>query len=284
MNHLEEVLALAARGWPMFPLGEMSKFPKIPKSQGGRGYKDATTDPEQLAAWWRRWQRANLGLATGERAGLLVIDVDPRHGGDGALDELERQHGRLPRTLTVTTPTGGRHLYFARPKGVDITIGAAKLGTGLDHRADGGYVVAPPSRRPEGFYRWVDTEAPILPPPAWLVAKLRKRERVEAGAVITTANHTGDTVADEVLRRAVTEVASAPAHQGNGTLNGWAYSLGRYVGAELLDRKTVADALLAAAIRRGVETEHRAEVIIASGLDAGIANPRKVVRFEGVGG
>ena len=63
--------------------------------------------------WLDKWSEANLGIATGGPTNLVVIDIDPRHGGDRSLSDLERQHGRLPRTYTVKTGSGGSHLYLS---------------------------------------------------------------------------------------------------------------------------------------------------------------------------
>lgn len=143
-GHLDAALAYAKRGWNVFPLGEGSKMPKIPKSAGGRGLHDATTDPTMIREWWRRWPRANIGIRTGAVSGIIVLDIDARHGGFDTLACLEILHDRLPVTLTVRTPSGGEHRYFAHPGDV-LPNSAGKLGPGLDVRGDGGYVVAPPS-------------------------------------------------------------------------------------------------------------------------------------------
>jgi hypothetical protein len=73
------------------------------------GVKDATSDPSVIRAWWRRYPQANIATPT---CWCCVLDVDPRHGGDVTLAELERQHGLLPETAEVLTGGHGRHLYF----------------------------------------------------------------------------------------------------------------------------------------------------------------------------
>src|SRR5437762_216479 len=71
----EAALQYARDGWLVFPL-----FGKAPL-KGSNGHRDATTDLEKIRAWWRTYPRANIGLATGSLSGLIVLDVDPRHGG-----------------------------------------------------------------------------------------------------------------------------------------------------------------------------------------------------------
>ena len=128
------------------------------------GVKDATQDPKRVAWFWTAAPNANIGVATGH--GLAVLDIDPRHGGDQSIADLQRRHGRLPVTLTCRTGGGGRHLYFAADTDVENSVGA--LGPGLDVRGTGGYVVAPPSLHISGRrYEWC-SEAPVAPLPDWV--------------------------------------------------------------------------------------------------------------------
>ncbi len=116
------------------------------------GVKDASCDAVQIREWWRLYPDANIGIATGE--GLLVIDIDPRHG--GSLEALQAVVA-LPATATVQTGSGGLHLYFQYDKKLALRNTAGKLAPGIDTRADNGYVVAAPSRHANGNrYSWKD--------------------------------------------------------------------------------------------------------------------------------
>lgn len=149
-----------------------------------RGLLSATTDSETIKQWFgHAAPDANLGVATDH---LLVVDVDPRHDGEASLHALEREHGSLPATWRALTGGGGEHVLFAAPDGVEITSFAAAtmahppLGPGIDVRARGGYIVAPPSRHISGRpYAWsVDhrpAEVPLAPAPDWLIARLTAR-------------------------------------------------------------------------------------------------------------
>ena len=135
--------------WAVFPLN--GKAPAVSREKGGHGCHDASADPEKVAAWWREYPRANIGLATGKANGLVVIDVDRGHAdgvdGEETLKDLEEKLGPLPHTVEVLTPNGGRHLYFRYPSDRQIASRAARADfPGVDIRADGGYVAAPPSR------------------------------------------------------------------------------------------------------------------------------------------
>lgn len=185
----QEALNLAASGWPVFPLVARGKQPAIGAAhpQGtverktcrgecgrlGHGLWDASSDPEKVAHMWSGRPFSNIGIALPEHT--MVLDTDPRNGGDVALDLLEAKYGDLLPTLTAASGRcdGGLHRYYARPAG---RITDKLLGDGVDIKAAGGYVVAPPSIHPDSGleYSWI-TELPIADPPAWLIELIRVR-------------------------------------------------------------------------------------------------------------
>lgn len=160
-------LELAARAIYVFPLIANGKTPATL-----HGFQDATTDPKRIAEMWQRCQAANIGIATGA-SGLVVIDIDTKHDVNGwkAFDDCLNRLGELPGpTRMASTPSGGAHIYFRPPAGVDIKNSAGRLGVGLDVRAQGGYVVAPPSVIDGKRYRWDITEPAKVLPDAWAKA------------------------------------------------------------------------------------------------------------------
>jgi putative DNA primase/helicase len=168
------------KGFEVFPL---KPFLKIPAT--GDGFKSATTDIDTLKQWFASGANYNLGLKTG--GGVVVIDIDTKDGdGMAELAGVEMRLGALPETLTITTPSGGQHLYFRYAKELDIRSSAKQLAPNVDVRANGGYVVVPPSRTdtnadPKGRTATGDyTIAKKLPiaelPSAWLDALLHKRD------------------------------------------------------------------------------------------------------------
>lgn len=137
------------RGWRVLPLHDVTrgrcscakgdacltpgKHPRLPKWQ-----EWASIDKALISGWYEQWPSANVGILTGAPSGIVVLDVDPRNGGFESLAKLLP----LPETPTVVTGGGGRHYYFAHPGGV---VKGCELADGVELKADGQFVVAPPS-------------------------------------------------------------------------------------------------------------------------------------------
>lgn len=145
-SRLQAALYLAKQKWKVFPL----HYPMVGKCSCGKGtghpigkhpmsggwQKEATTDEKKITAWWKKHPEANIGLATGEGSGLIVLDID---GSEGEATVAARGH---EPTVVVTTGKG-RQLYFKYPgEKVRNKVGSYPQ---LDSRGDGGYVVAPGS-------------------------------------------------------------------------------------------------------------------------------------------
>ena len=168
-NMKKAALWYANHDLPVFPVKPRSKEPLTP-----HGFKDATTDPAQIEKWYRQWPVANIGLPTGTPSGLLVLDVDPRNGGQESLDGFIAEHGQFPDTAEQQTGGGGRHIVFSHPGGpVSKT-----LAPGIDLKGDGGYIVVAPSIHPTGSaYQWdgIAGEEALLNPaevPTWLLERI----------------------------------------------------------------------------------------------------------------
>lgn len=164
------------RGWSVIPMRKRDKRPAIRWQE----FQTVRANEKELQDWYRRWPEDNVGIVTGTVSGLLVLDVDPRHGGEASLKHLELEHGPLPRTLVAITGGGGRHIYFAHPGG--IVRNRVGIAPGIDLRGDGGCVVAPPSVHPSGnSYQWVKGCGPgrvkLAPLPHWLQRMLSNAEQ-----------------------------------------------------------------------------------------------------------
>lgn len=153
MKKLKEwAIEYAQKGLAVFPLCERDKRPAT-----RNGFKDATTDLNQISEWWKQNPNYNIGIATGTiSGGLVVIDVDQdsSKGKDGfaSITAWMREHGKVNTTAEVNTGRGGLHLYYRTDKQFGNRTNLLK---NVDVRADGGYVVAPPSIHPNGKpYLW----------------------------------------------------------------------------------------------------------------------------------
>ncbi len=172
---LNDALSYAAdRGWIIFPaVRDQKKSHKAAEHSGGVRW-GSTKDPAQIRADFKRWPDAGIGLPTGADNGIFVVEADTMegHGVDGIanLAELKRQHGKLPDTLMAESPSGSVHRYYRHPgNGIYVKNADGVLAPGVDVKGDGGMVIAPPSRRGDGVYRWLNN-APITSAPDWLLA------------------------------------------------------------------------------------------------------------------
>ena len=163
---LAAALDYARHGIPVFPV-KQNKAPYTP-----RGFKDATTDEGVIRERWGRWPGAGIGVPTGFASGWLVLDSDPRHGGDSSLCELIEEHGDLPDTLEAETGGGGHHIVFDFPELAELGNSRGRLPEGLDVRGEGGYVIVAPTIHESGRpYRWRN-DLPPASAPEWFVKLL----------------------------------------------------------------------------------------------------------------
>lgn len=123
------------------------------------GFKAATTNLDMINRWWKIWSDANVAIATGKESGFVVLDVDPRHGGEDSLDLLINQYGPLPNTIEAITGGGGRHILFKNPGHIK---NRTNILPGLDVRGEGGYIAVAPSLHACGKrYEWELSSRPL---------------------------------------------------------------------------------------------------------------------------
>lgn len=154
MNELyQSALYYAGLGFSVFPCKPKGKTPATE-----HGFKDGTTDSEQIRKWWSENPNYNIGIVTGQRSGIFVIDIDDDQikgkAGSQILRNWEKTHGELPETVQALSGNGGVHLYYKYEPSLPVksTQGIYK---DIDIRGNGGYIIAPPSIHPSGNrYEW----------------------------------------------------------------------------------------------------------------------------------
>lgn len=230
---LEAALAYAeVEGLPVFPLEPRGKRPIV-----AHGFQAATCEPRKIRTWWEHVPLANIGIPTGQRSGLVVLDVDapgpvhPQAQGSAALERLLTIAGErtLPPTRMARTGGGGLHLVFAAPAHslIRSQVGLAGM-VGLDVKGEGGYIIFPPSLHASGrFYRWINAERPA-PYPNWLFALSGEVYRFPAA--LPPQSRTATPSRDDLERLAVS-LAEHQARPGNRN------ALGFWLACRLVERR-----------------------------------------------
>lgn len=149
-------LDTAEAGFRVFPV-KVSRNPANPKKKRAKvlvkSWKDgATTDPDQINAWWDEYPDAVPGMPTGK---VFVVDLDVDDGKDGEAEFYGLGLDPEDALFAVRTPSGGRHLYYDGADGLTITQGTETKGiaNGIDTRGHGGFVFAPGARTIFGEYQ-----------------------------------------------------------------------------------------------------------------------------------
>ncbi|GAA0613097.1 bifunctional DNA primase/polymerase [Kribbella sandramycini] len=269
-------LDATGRGWPVFMLGR-SKRPVAncddcpqgahdPATCGHltcHGFYAASTDPDRVAAIVNAVPGGQLAVRTGAGSGLVVVDVDPAHGGADSLAELVRCQ-LVPRTLWVLTGSFGHHLYYCHP-GHEIVSRPMPNRPGIDIKADGGYVVLPPSvhhrtRRP---YVWAaDSGEPVEMPPPLIAACQPPAPAKSTGVRPDAPTRSGKGIShpQRLLTSHLNAVRNAPEGRRRTTLYGASRGIARMVLAGAIDQADAVAVLTAV----GEEAEQTARDIAAA--------------------
>lgn len=267
MNDLQKAaLKLAEAGTRVFPCLR-TKAPATPN-----GFHDATTNEVTIRGW--TWD-GMIGACP--PPGTLVIDVDPRNGGDRTMAMLRESGKALPPTYTVQTGGGGQHYYLTIPE--DIVL-RGKLGPGVDVKRSGkGYVIVPPSK---GYS--VLSPEPQAEAPGWLLDELRvergQADVGEAGEPKYFPHEDGTPYGLAALEREMGRLLTAQEGGRNDALNRAAFNMAQIAAGGEISRKKAIEDLATVAPRLGLTVEE-AQKTIQSGWTAGLQVPRQArVRAE----
>jgi hypothetical protein len=262
-------LQAASRGWRIFPC-KANKEPLV-----NNWPQVATTDPAIITAWATRWPGAIWARAL--PAGVVVLDLDRKHGLNGVL-EFERLQGCHPDKFVaprVITGTGGIHVY-TDGTGRDFKNSVSAIAPGIDTKTIGGYCIIPSGN---GVYRWLtDPTVPMPPAPQWTEVALRKDETLtplaEARPFAGWSPY-----GNSILVSAGTAIANAPNGQQRSTLNTRSLIVGHYVGGGLLEYEPTIEVLVGAGMqmqnfdKSDPWTEPKVRKVIINALRDGVKRP-----------
>jgi hypothetical protein len=295
---LDDALMYGELGLPMFAVAPNCRTPLVHKGRFEHGCHDATTDADEIRwRWTVAHPGANMAVATGDRCGAFVLDVDCKGEVDGfkVLAWLEEKKGPLPATWTASTPSGGRHFWFRKTaevapiNNVGLRLyrpdGTFKKLAGLDIRTTGGSVCVAPSAKPNGPYQWLHAPwaADLADPPAWLVKLIDAPPPPPASSLAPVRLDTSERAARYVAAAVNGECGDlakmGPGSGRNLRLFQAAANLGGLVGARLLTERVAQEVLEKAADDCGLWKEdgpHAVRATIKSGMNRGLASPREV--------
>jgi len=276
VSALEAAMLHALEDYPVFPCWPANKAPAITP-----GFLGATTDTKKIVRWFSDGDRL-IGMPT---AGFIVVDLD-RHNpeADGVANWKQLVAEEDPNSLwratrMVRTATGGIHIWFKDPTfpWAPHRNTAGKIAPGIDTRADGGYVILPPSRTNDGSYEWISRPGAVaMEAPEWLLAILDKKpEKKPSKFSKGEFNGSPSRYAEKALKYELKDLAEAKPGTRNHSLNKAAYSLGQLVGGGLLDESRVIQELGFVAAQLGLD-DFEIDRTIESGMSAGKQSPREV--------
>ena len=190
ITKLEAALTYASWGWHVLPLVPNDKRPA-----SAHGVHDATTDLDKIRAWWAQNPNYNIGIAAGEKSGIVVFDIDPRNGGSDSWDDFTSEHGGVPDGICQLTAGGGQHHIAEWREGLK----SCELRPGVDFLANGRYFVVAPSSVNDREYTWEESSdptdgiCPFVIPESWLAAMAVRKVIVSAtdGELITGNRNAG---------------------------------------------------------------------------------------------
>lgn len=291
---LDGLLDLIERGWPMFPqygvaddggcacrLGSECESPgKHPIPSNGRDA--ATCESTAIIDWYEAHPRCNWAVVTGRASGVVAIDVDGPEGAD-SIGRLLLEHARL--TEDPSYPDGvaarsgrGHHLYMRLPAGCEIPSSVARLGPGLEVKAERANLTLPGSRHHSGvFYEWLDAlpRGPLPEPCAWLLKMMLPPPAAPRSAPLPppTDPDRAQRYGLAGLQAELDELAATEPGGRNHRLNAAAFAVSQLVAGGCLDY----DYAVGELARVGIEIRlpvGEIEATIRSGISAGAKTPR----------
>lgn len=268
---LDAALEYAARGYAVFPCSPGTKIPFA----GTAGSKEATTDEARIREWWARAPTANIGLATGTKSGLYVIDIDA---------ESDPIMVKLPMTWTARTRGGGWHYVYRLPPGVvlknttkdsEAHPNPRSLGRTVDSRGEGGYILVWPSVVDGKPYSWANDIDPAELP-AWVVERVTPKQETQAMTTRATFEMVSTSWAAKAVDEECAVVATTPKGSRHTALVRASFKIGQIVAGGHLSRGAAQAELENAIAGYSLSPGERRHALktINQCLNNGMASPR----------
>lgn len=232
-NFFDIAMFYTERNIKVFPVKRQGKSPLC-----SNGFKSATADKVVLQQWNNKFPNCNVGIPTGHINNIFVVDIDGEQGFE-SLNHLELIYGKLDAPTVITGK--GKHLYFKMPENVELKCSTKKIADHIDIRANGGYVVAPPSIHENGHqYTWKNfiPNQGFPEAPSWLISLITNAEKQPLP-----------------VSGVLEEIASAPEGERNDTLYRRAISLIARAMRENLNIADIKENIINAAMQSGLSTE-----------------------------
>jgi hypothetical protein len=242
---------------PVFPCGPTKK----PACKSG--FKAAVQEPEKIVELWRKYPGPLIGTPTGERSGIDVLDIDPRHGGDAW---LETAVDLLPHTRRHHTRSGGVHILFRHYQGIKNS--ASLIAPGVDVRGQGGYIIWWPAdgHKVENGHLLEDW-------PIWLRKMLLPEPKRRAPVAVPATRQEADARANRMIARAFDDLRSAPPGQRHYTLRRVAFTLGGLERFFAQGHSDIERTLVEIIMKTGAQDRENAKKTVAWAFQGGVSQP-----------
>lgn len=287
-KHVKEAaLAYARAGYAVIPVSSTNKKSIGTWKDKSHDYKNGLVDEGTVKDWWSNNLNAGIAMITGEVSGVFVVDIDEGLKDDGTrknglanFEALCDQHNYKPNTLTVRSAHGGYHLYYNMPGGYDLRCSENKLAKNIDIRANGGYVIVPPTILADGGKYETFKKEQVADAPQWLIDLIINNKSFpdsNSQSVHTTETSGIHPYAAKALKNECEILANTPEGQRNSQLNKSAFAIGQLIPGGYIQEGKVREELEQAALKTGMD--YRSDGILAtidSGMKAGKENPRTI--------
>ena len=145
---IDQVREYVNSGWSVLPVKPEEKRPYM---SNWLQYTKNRAYLQTVENWFTHLSGAGVGAVTGKISNMVVLDVE-----SWCKIPIEELLKKYPTQMVARSGSGGYHLYYQYPVGVPRVSNRVGIFEGADLRADGGFIVLPPTVHPNGNrYEWI---------------------------------------------------------------------------------------------------------------------------------